>query len=112
MKPLNEKVINEQTDSATSQAIKSDFHVACSVQVITTSTIAGTVKLQFSNDPQNIAGFPVNWSDIAGATVTLSGSAGVFHIPKTEICYNFMRVVFTKSGGSGTVSVNYHSFAF
>jgi hypothetical protein len=112
MKPLNEKALDAVTDTANSTEIKSDFQVACSVQVVTTSTIAGAVKLQFSNDPQNVAGYPVNWSDIAGATVTLSGSAGVFHIPKTEICYNYMRVVFTKSGGSGTVTANYHSFAF
>lgn len=112
MRPLNDKVLDAVAISTNSVEIKSDWQVACSVQVIATGTIAGAVKLQFSNDAQGVAGLPTNWSDISGATVTLTGTAGVFSIPKTEICYNFMRVVLTVSGGTGTATANYHSFAF
>lgn len=112
MKPLNEQALNAVTTSANSNAIDSSFHIAGSCQIIASGTIAGAVKLQYSNDAQNTFGLPTNWSDVPSATVTLTGTAGIFSIPKTDLCYNFVRVVFTVSGGTGSVTANYHSFAF
>jgi hypothetical protein len=108
MRQLNEKSLNAITDTDESSVIKSDFHMACSVQAVSTG-LTGTLKLMFSNDDQS--GTPTNFSDIPSATVTVSG-AGVFSIPKTEVCYNFIKVVFTKSGGAGSVTANYHSYGF
>jgi hypothetical protein len=107
MRQLNEKALNQVTDTSES-IIKTDFHMACSIQVVSTG-LTGAVKLMFSNDEQ--ASTPTNFSDISGATASVSG-AGVFSIPKTEICYNFIKVVFTKSGGAGSVTANYHSYGF
>jgi len=112
MRPLNEPVLSAVAVSTNSISLDSSFQMACSVQVVATGTIAGAVKIQYSNDEQKTFGLPTNWSDVPSATVTLTGTAGVFSIPKTELCYNFTRVVFTQSGGTGTVSANYHSFAF
>ena len=59
------------------------------------------MKLQASNDEQpdlrNAGWVPTNWSDISGATVAISG-AGAFLIPKTDLCYQWVRVVYTNSG--------------
>ena len=102
MRPANKKVLDTVAVSTNSSEIKTDFVVACSVIATATGTIAGSVKLQASNDNVD----PTNWCDIASATVSVSVSNPVM-IAKTDLCYNFIRVVFTKSGGTGTVTVNY-----
>ena len=79
-----------------------------SLQVIATGSPNCAVKIQVSNDigeQQANAGFqPTNWSDLSGATVT-ANSATTFLIPKTEICYNWVRVV-CAAGGTGTITAN------
>lgn len=81
-----------------------------SVQCIATGTPTGAVKIQVSNDsPIGNKGFsssvwtPVNWTDLPAATVAIK-SATTFLIPKTDICYSFIRLVYTGSG-AGTVTV-------
>lgn len=88
--------------------------IACSVQVLMTGTASGTVKLQFSNDitnpiePKGAA--PTNWIDIPNATVTITGTAGVFGIAKTELCYQAIRAYYTKNNGSaGTCTITMHA---
>lgn len=76
----------------------------CSAQITTTGSAAGTLKLQASNDETNgLVTVPTNWSDIPSATVSVSG-AGSFLIPKTDLCYQWVRVVYTNSG-TGNISV-------
>lgn len=76
---------------------------ACSLQAIGTGTLAGTLKLQYSNDPSELKSpAPTNWTD-SGLTVALTAGSIVI-IPKTDICYNWVRAVFTASGGAGTVT--------
>jgi hypothetical protein len=82
------------------------------LQVVATGTIAGAVKLQYSNDPVQSPAVPTNWSDIPSATVTLTGTAGVFSIPKTDLCYNWVQAVFTASGGAGTVTATLQGVGF
>lgn len=78
-----------------------------SIQGAVTGTAAGTLKLQYSNDfvgnpaiPQ-----PINFSDVPTATVAVAG-AGVYSIPKTELCYRWLRIVYTATSGAGTITVN------
>lgn len=70
-----------------------------SFQVVSPGTSTATYKLQASNDQgDKINGFvPTNWFDIPSATVTVAG-AGTAGIAKTEICYNWIRVVQTGAG--------------
>lgn len=84
--------------------------IQISAQVITTGDAAGTLKLQVSNDapvgPQyEPTAQPTNWNDIPSATVTIS-AAGTLLIPKTDVCYDWIRVVYTRSSGAGTITVN------
>lgn len=112
MRPINEQVLTaaDASKDEASAPIRADQLFYMSVQAIMTGTSSGTLKLQFSNDPcegsigQKVP-VPTNWSDIANASVTITGTAGVFAIPKTELCYRFVRVMFAKNNGaSGTVT--------
>lgn len=90
-------------------AISSRQEFYISAQAVVTGTSTGTLKLQFSNDIVNpVLGPPTitNWSDIPSATVAVAG-AGVYAIPKTEICYEYVRAVFVHTNAAaGTISCN------
>lgn len=84
-----------------------------SVTGVVTGASTGALKIQVSNDiPNPVESVPgviptiTNWADLSGVTVTLS-AAGVFIIPKFDICYEWIRLVYTKNNGSaGTISAN------
>lgn len=84
-----------------------------SVQMVVTSTLAGTVKLQASMDigPKLQGGYDTanavsNWNDITGATSSVSnGSPVIFNV--SNVGYRWVRVVFTFSSGSGTVVMTF-----
>lgn len=106
MQVVNKNIIPSQAAATiTTAAIPADQLFACSAQVTTTGGgAAGVLKLQASNDNTGTPSVvPPNWTDITSATVTVS-APGVALIPKTEICYNWVRLVYTNSG-TGTVSV-------
>lgn len=106
MRQENINIIPLQTAATiTSSAIFAANLFACSVQASAVGgSSAGTCKLQASNDaPTASNAVPTNWSDIPSATVSVS-AAGAFLIPKTEICYQYVRVVYTNTG-TGTISV-------
>lgn len=86
-------------------AIFTGMMVAMSVQVVMTGTASGALKLQFSNDGAGPGLTPTSWSDITSATVTLTGTAGVFSIQKNDLAYEWVRLVYTKNNGSaGTIT--------
>jgi|SRR6185312_5000575 len=108
--------IPSQNTAATinSDAIPTQNVLSVSAQAVATGgTVAGTVKFQASNDNVVIGGgnVPTNWTDIASATVSVTG-AGSFLIPKTEICYQWVRVVYTNSGTGGTIAVMVKTIGF
>lgn len=106
MRQLDANVIPLQAAATkSSAAITAENLFSVSAQIIATGSAAGTLKIQASNDnPANGPSAVVNWSDITGATVAVSG-AGAFLIPKIDICYEYIRFVYTNSG-TGTISVN------
>lgn len=77
------------------------------------ATIAGTVKLQCSNDNPNSIGkgtqlgtafVPTNWADIPNATSTIAAGAGPA-IVVPNMCFFFIRAVFTRTGGTSSFQV-------
>jgi hypothetical protein len=80
--------------------------IAGSVQVISTGAV-GTAKLQASNDKKN----PSNWTDISGATVSVTGT-GIFLIPKMDLCYRYIQLVYTNSSGTGNITANFQGIGF
>jgi len=112
MRQMNSAVLSaaDASSSQTSITINSaDLHLA-SAQVVITGTAAGAVKLQASNDAPT-SGAVSNWSDISGATVSVSG-AGAYLIPELDVCYNHLQAVFTRSSGTGTITVNVHLIGY
>ena len=93
----------QNSGNITSAAICSRNLIACSVQITATTGASGTLKLQVSND-DTPGQLPVNFSDISGASVTVTG-AGAFLIPKLDLCYEFVRLVYTNTG-TGTITAN------
>jgi hypothetical protein len=105
MRPLQERAIDAQAATYKSSAIDAKLLFQMSVFVIAAGTIAGTVKLQVSNLKATPA-VDADWIDLPSATITMTGTAGNFLIPKTEICYQWVRVVSTVSGGTGTATAD------
>lgn len=68
---------------------------------------AGTLKLQISNDTSDIEDDVSNWEDLTDSSVTLTGVSGqqVYNI--RYVYYNKVRIVYTRSSGTGTITANY-----
>jgi len=105
MRQVNDNIIPVQAAATvTTAAIPSLNLFYCSAQVSGTGGAGGTLALQASNDDSQAANFvPTNWSAIPNATVTVTGN-GSFLIPKTDLCYQWVRLVYTNTG-TGTISV-------
>lgn len=63
------------------------------------STPVGVLKLQSSNDGSN-------WNDISGATANVSGDTGSAMFNVTDAYYNQVRLVYTRTSGSGTINAS------
>lgn len=105
MRQVNDNIITVQAAATvTTAAIPALNLFYASAQIAATGSAAGTLKMQASNDdPVASNGVPTNWSDIPSATIVVTG-AGAFLIPKTELCYQYVRLVYTNTG-TGTISV-------
>lgn len=98
MRFLNENVFNGAVvySNQVSSAIDSSYIINASVQGVFSSTAGGTLKLQGSNDmPVGNASLfvPTNWTDIASASVSVSG-AGSYLVPYTTICHQYIRAAY------------------
>lgn len=63
-------------------------------------TTAGTFKLQASNTGSF-------WDDITGATATVAAGSGNDMIYVPDSSYRYVRIVYTRTGGTGTAQVTY-----
>lgn len=105
MRQLSDVIIPAQAAATVNSApIPAVNLFSISAQIVATGAAAGTMKLQASNDnPPNGPSAVTHWNDITGATVAVA-AAGSFLIPKTDICYEYIRVVYTNTG-TGTIMV-------
>ena len=106
MRQVNQNIIPVQSAATvTTAAIPALNLFYASAQIAATGAgAAGTLVMQASNDDLTAANaVPVNWSNIPSATIAVSG-AGAFLIPKIELSYQWVRLVYTNSG-TGTISV-------
>lgn len=108
MRQVNELIIPSQAAATiTTAAIPALnlFNVSAQATAVGAGA-AGTLKIQASNDePVAANAVPTNWSDIPSATIAVAG-AGAFLIPKTDLCYQWIRFVYTNSG-TGTISARF-----
>lgn len=77
-----------------------------SIQIVVTGgPPTGTLKLQMSNDlGTDIIGTNItNWTDITGATIAVA-AAGSFAFYVDAASYRWVRMVYTRTAGSGTLN--------
>lgn len=112
MRQANYQILNAVANSGTpaSAAIQAEYLVGATCQAtFTDNTAAGTLKLQGSNDPSN--GTPTNWSDVPNSSISVASGATSCTPPlAAPLCYNWIRVVFARSAGAGTISANMQTF--
>lgn len=81
----------------------------------TDAATAGTLKLQGSCDPKTnmIAenNNPVNWVDIPSASMTIAGATSAV-VEKPYVNYMYLRAVWTRTAGAGTMNVNLKGQAY
>lgn len=102
-----------------SSKIDAQLMVAASAQAIVAggSSIVGTLQMQGSNDPcpyqNNAAQFtPTNWTNLLASAVAISGN-GTYIIPKMDVSYRWLQVVYTYTSGSGgTITINFNGIGF
>jgi hypothetical protein len=103
-------VAGDASGNLSSQPIFAQFMLYASVQVVIAggTSPTGALKVQFSNDPggpQNTTQPPTHWSDVPSATVSATDN-GVYAIPKFDVAYNWLKLVWTFTSGTGTLSAN------
>jgi hypothetical protein len=111
MRPNNNLNISAADASVnqTGVILPAAFVVALSAQVLVTGTSTGTVTIQVSNDETN----PTHWTTIPTVGSVTTTGAGIFLIPKLDICYEWVRVSYTATNAaSGTLTVNVHTYGF
>lgn len=103
MRQINDNIIPLRAAATVhSAAIPALNLFEASVQGVFAGAAVGTLVLEASNDnPKGAGQVPVNFSTIA--TVAVS-AAGVVMIPKTDLCYEYVRVSYTNTG-TGTMSI-------
>lgn len=106
MRFLRDTVITLGDASGTlnSAIIDSNQLLSVSLQAEVVGTAAGTLIIQYSNDfaPNDN---PTNFSPIPSATVAIAG-VGVYSIPKIDLCYRWLRVNYTATSGTGSLTAN------
>jgi len=93
----------DASTNQTSAAIDVREDVYISVHNISTGTATGTVKLQGSNDNITSGTTPTNWVDIPSASVAIT-AASQTTIPSQLISYMYVRVVYTFTSLTGTIT--------
>lgn len=98
---------NATTNFAAIQA--NQVYAISAIAIFSDATTGGSFKLQASNDApsaNNLPGAftPTNWIDIPNSSQTVASGASAI-IPATTLCYQWVRLVWTRTGGAGTLSI-------
>lgn len=94
------------TGNINSTAININQIVVFAMQAIWTGSPVGTLAIQGSNDYVATAADVVNWSTLSNTQVTVNG-AGNFLWNATEMGMYWVRLVYTFTSGSGTLTANF-----
>lgn len=95
------QIFDDQSMGATVNSSEVDVSqfVGFSIQCVYTGSPNGALKIQVSNDDED----PTNWDDLANSTVTITTSGSETYIV-ADVFYNFIRLVYTYSSGSGVLN--------
>lgn len=116
--PVQLMTDGNMASSLSSIGIDLNQTVMYSIQAVFSGSPVGTLKLQISNDivpVAPVAGNPVgsnpaanvvNWTDYTGSSTAVS-AAGNFVWNVFDVGYRWVRVVYTRSSGTGTLNITY-----
>lgn len=116
MYPTRPKMVTngDMSASINSVGIILDQIPLASIHAVWTGSPVGTLKLQVSNDlvkipvsgSADMAANVVNWTDYTGSSQAVSG-AGDFMFNLLSNGYYWIRLVYTRSSGTGTLNVTF-----
>lgn len=117
MRNLSSIVVNAQNNVAGptefSKIDSNQLFAASFIATFTDAAAAGTLKVQASNDWDNAGNVAAaaftpaanSWVDVPSASVLVAaGATSLVPMPQ-QICYRWLRLVWTRSAGAGTLSV-------
>lgn len=107
----NEVLISAQSMAASFNSDPVDVRnlIVGSIQIVFTGAPVGSVKLQSSNDAIQFLDQPgiqpaaTNWTDVDSSTLAIS-AAGTIMYNLTSIGYDQLRVVYTRTSGTGVMN--------
>lgn len=95
---------NMASTTLTSSAVELQHYILCGLQAVYTGSPVGTLSLQASLDQ-------TTWTDIAGATAAVAAAgSSLFNV--SDLTYPYMRLVYTKTSGTGSLTVKSFSKGF
>jgi len=105
---INNFINGDMSGSLTSMAIALYQIYGWSAQFVFTGSPVGTLKVQVSCDPfsstlPDSIQQPSNWTDLTGSSQSISAAAILLYNVKSRF-YNWIRFVYTRSSGTGTIN--------
>lgn len=110
MRIMNDVILNAQSMGASinSPAIWCGHAYVGALQLVWTGTPVGDFTVQASNNntqPTNPPTDPSNWTTLSSSTVAAGGAGGDFIYQLDVLGYLWVRVVFTRTSGSGALTL-------
>lgn len=112
-KPVEWSGVESVSMGATSQS--DPVHVTWIGSLSVTATVSsgsspsGTLTLEGSNDNFSSGGepnSPAHWVTITGASASVSADGDIM-IDKAPLCFNWFRLVYTRTSGDGTLAARF-----
>jgi len=109
MKFVDKKILDvgDMAASINSDAVLIDQIYGYAVQCVFTGSPVGTLKIQTSCDILQGTEVVSTWTDLAGATFAVS-AAGNASFNYDAQYYQYFRVVYTRTSGTGALSITYN----
>jgi hypothetical protein len=103
MRYVADKVVDAASlaASVTSQVIDIRHQYGFAIFAVWTGTPTGVLKMQASPDGIN------NWADVSGITASPAGAAGSYFVNKEWQFYPYIRFLYTRSSGTGSLDIWY-----
>ncbi len=78
------------------------------IGIFSDAASTGTIQLQGSNDVSDAGTqmpfVPTNWANIPSGSVAVT-AGGVVAVEKPNLCYQWVRAVWTRTAGAGTIQL-------
>lgn len=97
-KYYDSQVLTSTTNTPTKDVYNCDRYA---IQADYTGTFSGSLKLEVSNDDDTVT----NWTELTGSSVAIT-SAGTYIWNVKHVAYRAVRVVYTYTSGSCTLSLS------